>query len=96
MLLARVSSDAVLVLTTLLLTGALDATVVALPLAVEGLALLDDVGGLVGDGAGGLGDAAGVAEAGHGGGEDREDREELGDVHLEKVYECGPVNGFLW
>ena len=69
-------------LATFALAGALDAAVVANPLGVEDLALLEVLGGAERLGACGFGDAAGVAEAGHGGGEGGEEGEKAGGVHF--------------
>lgn len=64
------------------LAGALDAAVVANPLCVEDLALLEVLRGAERLGARGFRDAAGVAKAGHGGGEGGEEGEKAGGVHF--------------
>lgn len=70
------------------LARALDAAVVANPLGVEDLALLEVLGSAEGLGARGFGDAACVAEAGHGGGERGEECEKAGGVHFGGVEDC--------
>lgn len=69
-------------LAALALAGALDAAVVANPLGVKDLALLEVLGGAEGLGACGFGDATCVAEAGHCGGEGCEEGEKVGGVHF--------------
>lgn len=68
--------------TTLALTGALDTTVVANPLSVKDLALLEVSGSAEGLGASGLRDTAFVPKASHGGGQGRENGDNAGSVHF--------------
>ena len=71
--------------TTLALTRALDTTVVANPLSVKDLTLLEVSGSAEGLGASGLGDTAFVTKASHGGGKGSENGEDAGSVHF---YSC--------
>lgn len=70
-------------LTTLALTSALDTAVVANPLSIENLALLEVSRRAEGLGASGFGDTACVAKACHGGRKGRENSENARSVHLD-------------
>lgn len=69
--------------TTLALTSALDTAVIANPLSIENLALLEVSGRAEGLGASGFGDTARVAKTCHGSRKGRKNGDKAGSVHLD-------------